>query len=453
MIPRQDLSGVIEEGLCIGCGACTVADPTVELRLNPAKLCFEPSHASNAAAAAVCPAVQVDFAGLQRQIFGPAGETPGPFGVVESVMLAQSTNEPRNVNASSGGLIKELVIALLNRPDVDGAIALGHVQGLDFRPRLITRPEQVDELPGSIYHALAQPEALELLRENDGRYVLVAIPCHLEGIFQYIFTHEPHLADRIHTTIGLLCGWQYSHHAIRAICEYKGVDPERIADISFRGGGPVGKLQIVTDDGKAARASRRVDFSYQVAFDRHMNVARCHLCINHSNFLADIVVGDAWLPSTVFTKTGISLLVNRTPATDTLVREMAAAGQIKISDVTEAEIEESQTRRVVFGDFSYAYAEYLDEIGRHRPHMVGPNRSVAKLSPRKEVEHFHREKERKMQLQAEGRYRYLRWRKATKELRRFLTRYLQWFLVRILRIKSLTGQRREVPREKLADFR
>jgi hypothetical protein len=58
-----------------------------------------------------------------------------------------------------------------------------------------------------------------------------------------------------------------------------------------------------------------------------------------------------------------------------------------------------------------------------------------------------------MQLQAEGRYRYLRWRKATKELRRFLTRYLQWFLVRILRIKSLTGQRREVPREKLADFR
>ena len=61
------------------------------------------------------------------------------------------------------------------------------------------------------------------------------------------------------------------------------------------------------DHGDGGHAvSRRVDFGYQVAFDRLFNTPRCHLCVNHSNFLADIVVGDAWLPSTVFTKTGVS---------------------------------------------------------------------------------------------------------------------------------------------------
>ena len=40
-----------------------------------------------------------------------------------------------------------------------------------------------------------------------------------------LLTHEPHLKDRIATTIGLLCGWQYSHHAIRAISEFEGVEP------------------------------------------------------------------------------------------------------------------------------------------------------------------------------------------------------------------------------------
>lgn len=448
---RHDLSGVIEASMCIGCGACQVADPSVKVVLHPTKLIYEPDGPGGAEAASVCPAVHVDFAGLQQSIF--PGQAPGPFGVVDRVMLAQSTDHDRNVSASSGGLIKELLLHLLAKPDVDGVIALGHVAGLDFQPRLVTEPVEVDTLPGSIYHNLAQPRALEILRENEGRFVLVAIPCQLEGIYSYIHQREPHLAERIHTTIGLLCGWQYSHHALKAICEFKGVDYERIADISYRGGGPVGKLRIVTDDGREVTASRRVDFGYQVAFDRHFNTPRCHLCINHSNFLADIVVGDAWLPSTVFTKTGISLLICRAPHTSVLVDELAAAGRVVASEVSEAEIEESQTHRVVMGDFAYAYADYLDEIGQHRPDMVGPNEPSAERVPRAEVEFFHRELLRKAELMAAGRYRFLKWRKATKELRRFLARYVSWFLVRIVRIKSLTGQRREVPKEKLADFR
>jgi len=39
---KADLSGVLAESLCIGCGACAIADPTVELRLDPKKLIFEP---------------------------------------------------------------------------------------------------------------------------------------------------------------------------------------------------------------------------------------------------------------------------------------------------------------------------------------------------------------------------------------------------------------------------
>jgi len=447
---KHDLSGVMAESLCIGCGACAIVDPTVELRLHPQKLVFEPSHASNADAAAVCPAVQVDFAGLQVKLFPEA--TPSPYGVVHSVMLAQSTDLDRNLKASSGGLIKELLRHHLAQPDIDGAIALSHVGGLDFQPRLITDPDEVDTLPGSIYHNLAQPRAIELLQQHEGRFVLVAIPCQLEGIWQYVFTHAPHLRDRIATTIGLLCGWQYSHHALKAICEFKGVDFDRITDVSYRGGGPVGRLRITTPE-KEIAVSRRVDFGYQVAFDRSFNTPRCHHCINHSNLLADIVVGDAWLPSTVMTKTGISLLINRTAAADATVRALAASGRLKLADVTVEEIKESQTRRVVFGDFAYAYTEHVERLGHHVPKMIGPNREAARLAEEKDVAFFRRELERKLELQWAGRYRYLFWRKATKELRRFLSRYVEWFLVRVVKIKSLLGRRKEVPKETISIFR
>ena len=443
--PPTDLRGVLENDLCIACGACVFADPSLQLELHPEKLIFEPTHAGNADAAEVCPAVEVDFARLQDLLF--PGADQGPYGVVRSVMLAQSKDLDRNLRASSGGMIKELLIELLARDDVDGAITLQHVDGLDFEPSLITDIEQVDQLPGSIYHNLPKHKVLELLRENEGRFVLVAIPCELEGIYNYIFKKEPNLRERIHTTIGLLCGWQYSWHSIRAICEFKGIDPDRIVDVSYRGDGPIGKLRIWTDDGEEHSTSRRLDFGYQVAFDRTFNTPRCHLCINHANFLADIVVGDAWLSSTLGTKSGISLVINRREASDQLVRGLAERGRVIFSEVTVNEIRESQKPRVAFGNFAYAYGEYLDEVGLHRPRMDGPNRPFAELEDREDAAAFHAELQRKLELQRARRYRYLYWRKATKEFGRYVSRYWDWFSHRVLRV----GRDRSVERAATKD--
>jgi coenzyme F420 hydrogenase subunit beta len=445
-----DLSPVIGSDMCIACGACVHADPTISLQLDPVKQIYEPSHPGNKLAAEVCPAIAVDYGGLQDRIFPGSQQTP--YGVVESVMLAQSVDHERNINASSGGLIKELLMELLSRPDVDGAIVLSAVAGLDFVPKLITDPTQVDELPGSIYHNLPKDEVLTLLKESEGRLVLVGIPCEFEGIFQYIYTAAPELEAKIASTIGLLCGWQYSHHAIRAIAEYKGFQFDDIESISYRGGGPVGKLRVQTPEGEFS-ASRRIDFGYQVAFDRTFNTPRCHLCINHSNFLADIVVGDAWLPSTVGTRTGISLIINRTKDAHDLMTKLQDTGRVIATGVTVEEIKESQKPRVVFGDFAYAYADYRRQIGLHTPRLDGPNKNVATHISQKEVAAFHKELVVKLGLQRSRRYRRLYWRKATKELPRFIGRYWEWFSVRILRIKSIRGERQELTRDQLSRFK
>lgn len=446
-----DLSGVISSGMCIGCGACEMADGSVRVALNPRSLVFEPQSPGSADAASVCPAVGVDYAGLQDYLFG--GEVPGPYGVVRSVHLAQSTDTDRNMRASSGGLIKELLRSLLSNGDVDGVIALDHVEGIEFAARLVTRPDDVDTLPGSIYHNLSQVSALRLLRDTPGRLAIVAIPCELEGLYSWVRRFAPELRERITVTIGLLCGWQYSHHSINAMGEYLGFDPDAITDISYRGGGPVGKLTVSTADGNQYSASRRVDFGYQVAFDRHFNTTRCHVCVNHGNFLADIVVGDAWLPSTVFTKTGISLVVCRTAFAEQVLRRVVDAGSCVSVEVSEEEIRESQTDRVVFGEFAYAYAGYLRTLGGHVPELHGPNEGHGTPKPRRQVARFHRELVRKQALMANRRYRYMKLRKATLELRGYVMRYVRWFVVRILRVKSISGQRREIPRERLSVFR
>lgn len=446
----DDLQDVIDHDWCIGCGACEHADPSIKVTLDPVKLMYRPDRAGGPEAAAVCPAVQVDYAGLQEWLF--PGTEVDEFGAVERVVLAQSTNEARNMAASSGGLIKELLRHYLSLAEVDGVIALGHVEGLDFRQRLLTEPDQVDELPGSIYHNLSQPETLQILRDNPGRYVVVAIPCQLEGIYQHIRQNEPELRQRIHTTIGLLCGWQYNHHALRALGSYKDFDADDITDVKYRGGGPIGKLRISTTS-KDLSIGRRVDFGYQVAFDRSFNLARCHVCVNHSNFLADLVVGDAWLPSTVTTRSGVSMIVCRNQTAVDAMEALAADDRVVIAPASTAEVLESQKRRVVYGDFAYAYAEHLRAENVPVPVLIGPNRKNAKLASDNEVEKFHREFTKKVELQREGRYRYLYWRKATVELPRHLKRYVNWFFVRVVKIKSLTGQRDELDADLLKGFR
>jgi coenzyme F420-reducing hydrogenase beta subunit len=446
-----DLSGVIASGMCIGCGACEMADPSVTVSLNPKKLIYEPETAGGQAAASVCPAVQVDYAGLQSYLF--PGSTVGPFGVVKSVHLSQSTNIDRNMKASSGGLIKELLRGLLQHSDIDGVIALDHVDGIEFAARLVTTPEEVDALPGSIYHNLKQTAALQILRDTPGRFAVVAIPCQLEGMYAWVKSQAPELRDKIAITIGLLCGWQYSHHSIEAMGEYLGYNSEDIADISYRGGGPVGKLTVTTKSNEVFTASRRVDFGYQVAFDRHFNTTRCHVCINHSNFLADLVVGDAWLPSTVFTKTGISLVVCRNEFAEKALARIVDSGSCVSIEVGEEEIRESQTDRVVFGEFAYAYADHLRSLGLHTPVLDGPNKGWGQLKPDRQVRKFHRELVRKQELMAARRYKYMKIRKATLELRGYIMRYVRWFVVRILRVKSLSGQRKEISRDRFSEFR
>ena len=213
-----------------------------------------------------------------------------------------------------------------------------------------------------------------------------------------------------------------------------------------------GRLRITTPAGET-RVHRRVDFAYQVAFDRSFNIPRCHVCVNHSNFLADIVVGDAWLPSTLRTQTGISLVICRTPAMTDLMRKLQGDQRVVVTDVSTDEIVESQTRRIAYGDFAYAYAEYLQRQGAHCPDMVGPNRAAAELAPERAVRQFHRETQLKIGLQHQRRYRRLFWRKLTIEIRPFLMRYVRWFFVRVLKIKSLLGMRKEIGQDKLEGFR
>lgn len=404
----KTLDNVKESGMCIGCGACVAADKSLTLDLSPSSLAFEPSHSGNDAASKVCPAIAVDYTGLIEKRF--PGATTGSCGVIKSVVLAQSTNLKRNKKASSGGLIKELLLQLLQSPEIEGVIALAKGEGITYEPCMVTTAEEVDNLPGSIYHCVSFEKAYELLSQVKKKVVVVALPCQLEGMFSYIYGCQPELLDKIHTTVGLVCGWQYSQHAVKALCDYSRLPYSDLQDISYRGGDSVGKMVLSFTDGNRS-INRKNNLLYLAAFDRSYNLHRCHLCVNHVNYLADIVVGDAWLKKTNKTRSGVSLVITRNEHAKNLLNELVEKNMIVTAEGSELDIVESQSRNLVFGDYAYSYANFLKHTGKYVPDLNAPNKSKTLPLPQNTIECFAKNLTTKRKLQVSGKYKSLLIRK------------------------------------------
>ena len=454
---KNNIQDIIDNDLCVSCGACIQAcqKNNLEMSFNEKKGMYEPRAINphlcdDCNCLDVCPSYVVDYSKMSEERFGKQPDSP--IGNIDNVFLAQNTNKNINLKASSGGVIKAVLTHLISSGEIDAVISIKHQTGTCYTPELVCEVNEINNLPGSIYHNIDFSNVFSLLREAKGNIAIVAIPCQFDGLFKFIDKCEPQLKSKIKFTVGLMCGWTYSLHSLQAICKYKNIDFDKIEDVSYRGNGSVGKLTIKTKDGMVKKINRRIDLHYAAAFDRSFNLPRCHYCINHGNFLADLVVGDAWLPCTVKTKTGISLVISRTKKSTEYLKELETKNALILVNSSENDVIESQTPRVVFGNYSYPLADLVKASGHFAPQLSGPNKIKTNPVSNKELNKFSSRIERKRKMQMSGNYNKLLIYKYTREFKPFLYRYIRWFFVRILKIKSLTGSRKEISSEKIGRF-
>ena len=76
MTEATDLRDVRASGMCIACGACCAADPSVSLELSPEWQIYQPASNGGMQAAGVCPAIAVDYQRLHQFVFATAPMSP-----------------------------------------------------------------------------------------------------------------------------------------------------------------------------------------------------------------------------------------------------------------------------------------------------------------------------------------------------------------------------------------
>ena len=241
-------------------------------------------------------------------------------------------------------------------------ICLGKSEGKEYEPMIFRKREDLSRIPGSIYHGVSFVQAIPLLREVDRPCLLVSTPCQLEGILKFSQQCEPELRSKIALSVGLICGWMYSDHSLKAFAKFKRIEGE-IIDAGYRGEDEAGMLKITTEEEGIQKFSRSVFGSmsemidYRASFSLPLNRLRCRSCENHVNVLADIAVGDAWLARHRGDK--LSIIVVRTEAGERALSDLQAGGGVHLTPAEDGDLNESQSENLVFGTEARRLKRYM----------------------------------------------------------------------------------------------
>ena len=366
----QGIQIIIDHDLCTSCGACVAICSlrNVEMRFNErrgkwdawvrgANLC---QRCIDRSCLSVCPSYDVDYMEL-------AGSHENRLlGRVRRVYNGYSKDGDLRYSSSSGGFIREACRTLLQEGRIDGVISIVHEAGLDYVPKIITR---IEEMPNSIYHNVNYAKAIDLLQQNEGRYLLIGLPCQLTGMELFVRRQKKGLLrERVYAKIALICGFTFDRKNIEAFAYYQRFP---LKEVSYRNGGRLRRTQLRNGSREISveafhSKTWRDRVSNLICFDPVMTQRGCLYCVDHLGYCADLVVGDAWQKKYSSETEGCNLIISRTERGEEIVSEMKS---FHFEKGTLEEILEAQGPNYAFG----ALGEGMKRA-RLKGHNFVPNR-------------------------------------------------------------------------------
>jgi len=311
------INKVVKKELCTGCGTCTGICPYGAIRMvkDEKRGIYFPKidekkcrHCGLCLKA--CPGASVNFKQLNLSIFGKEPENK-LIGNYLQCYTGYSTNERLRHDCSSGGIVTQLLIYLLEKNIIDGALVtkMKKDNPLEPEPFIAKTKKEIISGRGSKYCPVPVNVGLKgiLSSKKNEKIAVVGLPCHIQGIRK---AEEvlPELKKRIILHIGLFCNHTPNFSATKVLLEKFKIRPEKILKLDYRGEGWPGKMKIRTKN-----KDFLISDYWSIIGSPKFTAKRCKLCTDATAELADISCGDAWLPEFLKDRTGTSIIIIRSP--------------------------------------------------------------------------------------------------------------------------------------------
>lgn len=290
---KSILREVINNELCLGCGACSVAftEKNIVMRENRngflrPTIVKQLTNNDEEIFSSICPGLKINQSDenldAQEILWGP----------IKSINIAWSTEPSTRFKASSGGGISSTAIWLLEN---DLADAVLHVKVSEENPlkndwTISTNREQIIQNAGSRYSPAAPLLGLVEATKKFSRIVFIGKPCDIVGA-KRICSINPDINKKIKFYISFMCAGTPSNIATEKTIKKLGVNIEDVLEFKYRGDGWPGDTTAKTKTGEKYTMTYKE--SWGGILNKHLQL-RCKICIDGTGEEADITYGDAW---------------------------------------------------------------------------------------------------------------------------------------------------------------
>lgn len=338
--------------LCLGCGLCEDICPTSSINIGIEKGEYRPSINSTTClgekcskCSKICPGLGVDIKELTDNVLCQGSFKENKYiGKYSFLYTGHCTDYNIRYHSASGGMVTGLLSYLLEKKIIDGAVVTRFSSKDNITPEtFIARTK--DELiaaRSSKYCPVSMQGIRKQIRESEGKYIIVGLPCHLHG-FRKIEQIDKKFKEHVFAYWGLYCSSGRTFNETEYILKTIGIKKKSINYFSYRDEGCLGSLVV-----KYSPKGNNEEEVYKERYGSYNNhrsffiPRRCHFCIDHSAELSDISFGDIHIKPYSDDKIGVNSVIVRNPRMNELLLQAQKDGVIELDDLQEEKLVASQ---------------------------------------------------------------------------------------------------------------
>lgn len=332
----------IDLRLCHSCGTCVSVCPNKSISMIDGLprltkdctfcgLCFDS-----------CPGIEFNYPEFNEIVFGSSA-VDSDIGYYRSIYVGYAINKIVRQKGASGGAVTALLLGLLRRKEIAGAIVVDMHSEYPWIPRakIAASEEEILDAAQSKYSMISLNQALTELHGLKGNVAFVGLPCHIHGLrkLQKLGWKD---IKKIKYCIGVFCGFNMEQRATGFLIKKFRVKHEDIKKLEYRGGDWPGGFLLRTKQGKRYFLHKHIYNYLNLMFVPK----RCLVCPDLTNEFADVAVGDAWNKS--FGYPGWSTIVTRTQKGQEIIDSAVAANDIKINISDKEAIKDGHAHLILY---------------------------------------------------------------------------------------------------------
>ena len=328
--------GLLDIGLCSGCGFCISSCPSNALLLIIKNGFFkvyvnETKCTGCGLCLRVCPSITSSdqlIPELENIKYSPL------IGCYTDIFLSYATDYELRFSASSGGCLTALLIYLLDKGLVDKVIVtLPDERDPLYAKAVVTSDiNTIRRAVGSRYTQVCLIDAINrVIKFRDERFAFVGLPCHIRAL-----RNLEHILKLQNVTIrfGLYCGNLPSTWATEYLLYLYNIHKHKVKKISYRGFGWPGYLIVELVEGDRLCISEPL--YWNSGFGQYFYDKCCFFCADHTAELADISFADpADVDEVIDDRLGHTLVVARSIKGLKLLKDAEKNGYINLKKISD----------------------------------------------------------------------------------------------------------------------